>query len=115
MGGALHIVDLAGSERVKLSGAAGERLTETKHINKSLSALGDTLFAPEQRSGSRLEPEDIHVPFRNSKLSWLMSDVLSGQWSKVLFFATLDPAAKNASESFSTLSFASRIAKIEKG
>lgn len=38
--GALHLVDLAGSERVKESGVVGERLKETRHINKSLSALG---------------------------------------------------------------------------
>merc|ERR1712032_367493 len=93
--GALHIIDLAGSERTKLSKAEGIRLTEAKQINKSLSALGDVLFALEQKQS--------HVPFRNSKLTYLLSDVLSQSWSKVLFFATVNPSADNISESFSTL------------
>ncbi|MBA0747103.1 hypothetical protein Gogos_009566, partial [Gossypium gossypioides] len=41
--GCLHLVDLAGSERVDKSEAVGDRLKEAQHINKSLSALGDTV------------------------------------------------------------------------
>lgn len=48
--GRLSLVDLAGSERLSKSGAAGERLTEAKHINKSLSALGDVLEALDRKS-----------------------------------------------------------------
>ncbi|CAD7933738.1 unnamed protein product [Amoebophrya sp. A120] len=105
--GALHVIDLAGSERTKVSKAEGQRMQEAKQINKSLSALGDTLFA--------LEAKHAHIPFRNSKLSYLLSDVLSQQWSKVLFIATVNPSMENVQESFSTLSFARRIANIEKG
>ncbi|CAD7933677.1 unnamed protein product [Amoebophrya sp. A25] len=105
--GALHVIDLAGSERTKISRAEGQRLTEAKQINKSLSALGDTLFA--------LEAKQAHIPFRNSKLSYLLSDVLSQSWSKVLLFATVHPGSENVNESFSTLSFARRIGNIEKG
>jgi len=105
--GALHVIDLAGSERTKISKAQGQRLQEAKQINKSLSALGDTLFA--------LEAKQAHIPFRNSKLSYLLSDVLSQSWSKVLFFANVNPAAENLQETFSTLAFARRIANIEKG
>ena len=38
--GKLNLVDLAGSERVRLSGATGQRLEESKQINRSLAALG---------------------------------------------------------------------------
>lgn len=43
--GKLNLVDLAGSERVRLSGATGQRLEESKKINRSLSALGIVISA----------------------------------------------------------------------
>ena len=66
--GRLVLVDLAGSERVSKSGAAGSRLKEAQHINKSLSALGDVV--------SSLVGKSQHVPFRNSKLTYLLQDSL---------------------------------------
>jgi hypothetical protein len=39
------LVDLAGSERVRLTGATGRRLEESKKINQSLSALGNVISA----------------------------------------------------------------------
>lgn len=47
----------AGSERVGKSEATGDRLEEAKHINKSLSALGQlapVLMPPKQDAGSTL-------------------------------------------------------------
>jgi kinesin family protein 3/17 len=41
----LNLVDLAGSERVGVSGATGQRLEESKKINRSLSALGNVIAA----------------------------------------------------------------------
>ncbi|KAF2298742.1 hypothetical protein GH714_026372 [Hevea brasiliensis] len=49
--GNLHLVDLAGSERVDRSEVTGDRLREAQHINKSLSALGDVIFALAQKRG----------------------------------------------------------------
>ncbi|KAJ6375799.1 hypothetical protein OIU77_000710 [Salix suchowensis] len=54
--GNLHLVDLAGSERVDRSEATGDRLREAQHINKSLSALGDVIFALAQKN-SHLNPD----------------------------------------------------------
>ena len=60
----LWLVDLAGSERVGKTDAQGERLREAQFINKSLSALGDCIHALATRSP--------HVPFRNSKLTYVL-------------------------------------------
>lgn len=68
-------MDLAGSERIGKSGAEGSRLREAQCINKSLSALGDVINA--------LRSKHSHVPFRNSRLTYLLQDSLSGD-SKTL-------------------------------
>lgn len=73
----LNLIDLAGSERVERSGAEGERLKETGHINKSLSALGDVMSALQTRSK--------HVPYRNSKLTLLLQDSLQGAAKTMMF------------------------------
>lgn len=73
--GKLNLVDLAGSERIAKSGAEGSRLREAQCINKSLSALGDVINA--------LRSKHSHVPFRNSRLTYLLQDSLSGD-SKTL-------------------------------
>jgi kinesin family protein 3/17 len=52
--GKLNLVDLAGSERVRISGATGTRLEESKQINKSLSALGNVISALTDAKGRQV-------------------------------------------------------------
>ncbi|CAN1778081.1 Kinesin-like protein KIN-14J [Linum perenne] len=104
--GNLHLVDLAGSERVDRSEVTGDRLREAQHINKSLSALGDVIFALAQKSQ--------HVPYRNSKLTQVLQSSLGGQ-AKTLMFVQLNPDVDSYSETLSTLKFAERVSGVELG
>ncbi|TYI91129.1 hypothetical protein E1A91_D03G170000v1 [Gossypium mustelinum] len=104
--GSLHLVDLAGSERVDRSEATGDRLREAQHINKSLSALGDVIFALAQKNS--------HVPYRNSKLTQVLQSSLGGQ-AKTLMFVQLNPDVESYAETISTLKFAKRVSGVELG
>ncbi|XP_042485130.1 kinesin-like protein KIN-14Q [Macadamia integrifolia] len=102
----LWLVDLAGSERIAKTDVQGERLKETQNINRSLSALGDVIFALATRSP--------HIPFRNSKLTHLLQDSLGGD-SKALMFVQISPNENDLSETLCSLNFASRVRGIELG
>uniref|UniRef100_H2MW05 Kinesin-like protein n=1 Tax=Oryzias latipes TaxID=8090 RepID=H2MW05_ORYLA len=102
--GRLNLVDLAGSERIGKSGAEGSRLREAQCINKSLSALGDVISA--------LRGKHAHVPFRNSRLTYLLQDSLSGD-SKTLMMVQVSPLPGNMSESVCSLKFAQRVRSVE--
>lgn len=102
--GKLSFVDLAGSERVKKSGSTGELLKEAQAINLSLSALGDVISALS--SGSQ------HIPYRNHKLTMLMSDSLGGN-AKTLMFVNVSPTDANLEETQSSLQYAMRVRTIK--
>ena len=84
----LNLVDLAGSERVNKSAVKGAALLEAQAINKSLSSLGDVIQALGEK-----KKKGGHVPFRNSKLTYILEKSLS-QGSKVRSLSharTLEP------------------------
>eukprot|EP01046_Picozoa_sp_COSAG06_P004882 COSAG06_NODE_211_length_20166_cov_26.103752_2_plen_2350_part_00 len=105
--GKLNMIDLAGSEKLKRSGVSGQAQKEAIAINTSLSALGDVINGLGGGKGK-------HVPFRNSKLTHLLSDSLMGQ-SKCLMFLNISPSSSNYSETTSSMLFGQRCRKVELG
>ncbi|KAL1298878.1 hypothetical protein HN51_043160 [Arachis hypogaea] len=99
----LNLVDLAGSERQKSSGAEGERLKEATNINKSLSTLGLVIMNLVSISNGK----SLHVPYRDSKLTFLLQDSLGGN-SKTIIIANISPSICCSLETLSTLKFAQR-------
>lgn len=103
----LYLVDLAGSERQKATGTAGDRLREAASINKSLSALGHVIMSlVDQRQGRR------HIPYRDSKLTFLLQEALGGN-SRMVMLACVSPSTPNAAETLSTLRFANGAKRIK--
>jgi hypothetical protein len=96
----LVLADLAGSERVRRTTSTGIRLQEAKHINASLSALGNVISGLAAKQGK-------HIPYRTSKLTRVLTNSLNLD-SKIVVLATLSSGLKNYNESLSTLQFAQR-------
>ncbi len=91
----LNLVDLAGSERADQTGASGERLREGGHINKSLLALSKVI-----RELSTSNSDKPHIPYRDSKLTHILSASLGGN-AQTAIICAVTPAALD--ETFSTL------------
>jgi kinesin family protein C1 len=106
--GTLNLVDLAGSERLKQSGAEGERMKETQNINKSLSCLGDVIGALGQGK------DGAHIPYRNSKLTYLLQYSLGGN-SKTLMFVMISPLEAHLKETLTSLKFATKVCFLRSG
>jgi len=104
--GRLVLIDLAGSERLDQSGAQGVQLKEAQAINKSLSALGNVIVA--------LGNKQSHVPFRDSKLTYLLQNCLGGD-SKCLMLVNVSPAVAHVNETLCSLRFAQKVNSCEVG
>jgi len=105
--GKLHICDLCGSERLSKSGAhvkGGALLKETQAINSSLSTLASCV--------EKLQTGSDHVNFRDSKLTHLLQNSLSGD-SKTLALVCCSPLPEHYHESLCSLRLASRINRVE--
>lgn len=109
--GRLNLIDLAGSERqlsgstVPSSRAGAKRLKEASNINLSLTCLSLVIRALTDKEAN-------HVPYRNSKLTRLLSSSLGGN-SKTLLVACVAPEQQHMQETLNTLRFASRTKRIK--
>lgn len=102
--GCLNLVDLAGSERLNEFDSRNQtQLGETGHINKSLFILAHVI-------NKLAEGKTQHIPYRDSKLTRILSYALGGN-SLTAIVCTVSPAAMNFQQTLSTLRFAGR-AKI---
>ncbi|KAK3796846.1 hypothetical protein RRG08_015008 [Elysia crispata] len=104
--GVLTLCDLAGSERISKTEATGQRLVEAAAINKSLSALGQVFSA--------LRESQLHIPYRNSKLTQILRPCLGGD-AKACLFVNISPDVKNYPETCNTLEFGSNARQVALG
>lgn len=104
--GCLYLVDLAGSERVRKSNVDGQALKEAGYINKSLSALGNVMEALDRKAS--------HIPYRDSKLTYLLQDSLGGN-SRTMMIVAVTPTDMSCDESAHALQFATRVRRIQIG
>ena len=107
----LNFVDLAGSERVstlidpdskhRSASKTESLLTEGKHINTSLFYLCQVINKLSEKSTSKAE---IHVPYRNSNLTKILSSSLGGN-SLTSIICTATPILSQFEMTLSTLRF----------
>lgn len=106
----LCVVDLAGAERQKKTGSNGTRLNEAKSINQDLMVLGaclrDLRYNQTHGKSSQRLP-----PFRDSRITMLFRDYLSGN-GQISVIAAVSPRAADASATLDTLNFAAIARKV---
>ncbi|KAF1329606.1 Kinesin-like protein, partial [Globisporangium splendens] len=97
----LNLVDLAGSEKWDTDVVVdNDRCKEFASINQNLSALGNVVSA-------LTNPKRTHIPYRDSKLTRLLQDSLSGN-TRTVVIATISPSETALDETTSTLMFPDR-------
>ncbi|EUB59240.1 Kinesin-like protein KIF16B [Echinococcus granulosus] len=129
----LHLIDLAGSEKIQHTRSPCY-MSETKSINKSLCTLSlvirrladmakeEALNAPHSSPSSpsslnhlpmqSTRRQRIYVPYRDSKLTWLLRDSLGGH-SKTAVIVTVSSSEICRQETLRSLRFAQRIRMIK--
>ena len=102
----LNLVDLAGSERINNTDKnIPNNNSETGYINKSLFALSNVI-------NKLSENKNNYIPYRDSKLTRLLSKGLGGG-SLVTIICNISPSANNFFQTVSTLRFANRAKHIK--
>ncbi|TIC20159.1 kinesin-domain-containing protein [Wallemia mellicola] len=99
----LNLIDLAGSEKATTDTS---RRLEGSNINKSLLALSTVI------SEIVKTPKPTHIPFRNSKLTYLLKPSLSGD-ARVGVVCTIADGMEHHNATLDTLKFARTIKKVK--
>uniref|UniRef100_A0A3Q0KNE5 Putative erythrocyte membrane protein n=1 Tax=Schistosoma mansoni TaxID=6183 RepID=A0A3Q0KNE5_SCHMA len=133
----LCLIDLAGSERVH-SLNDNKRFNEGRKINLSLSCLSTVIGKLAERNSifsndselaahssqstlnstrsslhsSTHHSSSFHIPYRNSKLTWLLRDSLGGN-AHTTMIATISPSYKYYNETLNTLRYAQQAKLIK--
>ncbi|OWM66152.1 hypothetical protein CDL15_Pgr013369 [Punica granatum] len=108
MQGKLALVDLAGSERASETNSGGQKLRDGANINRSLLALANCINALGKQQKKGL----AYVPYRNSKLTRILKDGLSGN-SQTVMVAAVSPADCQYHHTVNTLKYANRAKEIK--
>ena len=87
------IIPRSCSERVNKTNARNERLEEAKKINSSLLILGNCIQ-------SLIDPRNIHVSYRDSKLTRILQESIIRN-AKTSLIAIVGPSNYNSEESLS--------------
>ena len=101
--GLLNLVDLAGSEKVN-NYKKGTILDQAKYINKSLSVLGACI--------KKLVSNEIHIPYRESKLTCILKESLGGN-AKTSLIVTISPSIDDIDETYNSLNFGKMAMKVK--
>ena len=101
----INLVDLAGSEKLSKTGAQGQALKEAQKINLSLTTLGRCIKALTSGGAE-------HVPYRESKLTLILKESLSGQAMTTLI-VTGSMRKVHQEETISTMQFAERAKMVK--
>ena len=104
--GKLHLVDLAGSERVKKSEVQGQAFDEAVAINNSLTTLGRCVQA------LAAGPKGGKPPFRDTKLTRLLSSAFGGRANTVLLVCVA-PTASDSFETVNSLQFGQQAMSVK--
>ncbi|CAK9437014.1 uncharacterized protein LODBEIA_P14840 [Lodderomyces beijingensis] len=100
----MSLVDLAGSENISRSGSL---VKEAGGINQSLLTLGRVINSLNEKKTNGSQ----HVPYRESKLTYILQDSLGGN-TKTALIATISPAQINCMETCSTLDYAAKAKNV---
>lgn len=99
-----YLVDLAGSERAGQYALSADQLKQGVNINKSLSTMARVITVLASGAAE-------HVPYRDSTLTWLLSDAITGINARVFMVATINPL--HVPETISTLQYAQRYSSLQ--
>jgi hypothetical protein len=125
----VSFVELAGSEKFERGYKGREAQAESKLVQKNFVALTEVLNSIQNETIIReqsmmrqsyprylknfnqttlMNPSTHHIPYRNSKLTYYLSDVLQPD-SLVFFYVTLQPELEHYNENVRSLRYATSI------